>query len=63
MKTLPLLITRIRTLLVTPGQTTYRSDRINEVLAAGSRHSLADMMRLQFDYLSIPARILIPYSK
>jgi len=40
---------------------TYRSDRINEVLASGSRHTLASMMRLQFDYLSIPARILIPY--
>ena len=40
---------------------TYRSDRINEVLASGSRHSLAEMMRLQSDYLSIPARILVPY--
>jgi penicillin G amidase len=42
---------------------TYRADRINEVLASRSRHSLADMMRLQFDYLSIPARNLIPYLK
>ncbi|HBH82547.1 MAG: peptidase S45 [Bacteroidetes bacterium GWE2_41_25] len=42
---------------------TYRADRINEVLATGSRHSLAGMMRLQFDYLSIPARTLIPYLK
>jgi penicillin amidase len=42
---------------------TYRADRINEALASGSRHSLAGMMRLQFDYLSIPARTLIPYLK
>ncbi len=42
---------------------TYRSDRINEELASGSRHSLAGMMRLQFDYLSIPARTLVPFLK
>ncbi|MBY0433582.1 MAG: penicillin acylase family protein [Cyclobacteriaceae bacterium] len=42
---------------------TYRADRINEVLGSGKKHSLADMMRLQFDYLSIPARTLVPFLK
>ncbi len=40
---------------------TYRVDRINEVLGSGRKHSQADMMRLQFDYLSIPARTLVPF--
>lgn len=40
---------------------TYRADRVNEVLSSGKKHSLADMMRLQFDYLSIPARQLVPF--
>ena len=39
----------------------FRADRINEVLGSGRKHSLADMMRLQSDYLSIPARTLIPF--
>ncbi len=38
----------------------YRSDRIHEVLRAGSRFSLEDMRRLQNDYLSIPGRSLVP---
>jgi penicillin amidase len=38
----------------------YRADRINEVLAAGKKNSTGDMMRLQADYLSIPARTLVP---
>ena len=38
----------------------YRADRVNEVLSSGKKHSREDMMRLQFDYLSIPARQLIP---
>lgn len=38
----------------------FRADRVNEVLATGTKHSLADMMRLQHDYLSIPARTIIP---
>ncbi len=42
---------------------TYRADRINEVLGSGKKHSLADIMRLQSDYLSIPARTLIPFLK
>lgn len=40
---------------------TYRSDRINEVLGSGKIHTQLDMMRLQFDYLSIPARNLVPF--
>ena len=42
---------------------TWRADRINEVLGSGKKHSLADMMRLQFDYLSLPARTLVPMLK
>ena len=38
----------------------YRWARISEVLGAGRKLSVADMMRLQTDYLSIPARQLVP---
>jgi penicillin amidase len=38
----------------------YRWARVSEVLASGRRHSVADMMRLQHDELSIPARQLVP---
>ncbi len=38
----------------------YRWARVNEVLASGRRHSIADMMALQTDVLSIPARTLVP---
>ncbi|MEK6780854.1 MAG: penicillin acylase family protein [Bacteroidota bacterium] len=41
----------------------FRADRINEVLASGKKHSLEDMMRLQFDYVSIPARTIVPLLK
>ena len=41
----------------------FRADRINEVLGSGKKHSLADIMRLQADYLSIPARTLVPFLK
>jgi len=41
----------------------WRADRINEVLGSGKKNSLADMMRLQFDYLSLPARNLVPLLK
>jgi penicillin G amidase len=41
----------------------FRGDRINEVLGSGRKHSLGDMMRLQSDYLSVPARNLIPLLK
>ncbi|MDH5589245.1 MAG: penicillin acylase family protein, partial [Gemmatimonadota bacterium] len=38
----------------------YRWLRIVEVLGNGTRHSMADMMQLQTDELSIPARQLVP---
>jgi penicillin G amidase len=38
----------------------YRFDRISEVLGSGRKFAIADMMRLQTDYLSIPARELVP---
>ncbi len=41
----------------------YRGDRVREVLENGRRHSLADMAELQTDYLSIPARQIIPLYK
>lgn len=39
----------------------YRWARAIEVLGSGRRHSVADMMRLQTDELSIPARTLTPF--
>jgi penicillin amidase len=41
----------------------FRANRINEVLGSGKKHSMEDMMRLQFDYLSTPARALVPLLK
>lgn len=38
----------------------YRWARISEVLGSGRKFAIADMMRLQTDYLSIPARQLVP---
>jgi penicillin amidase len=38
----------------------YRATRIAEVLGANSRVSVADMMRLQTDYMSLPSRALVP---
>jgi penicillin amidase len=38
----------------------FRWSRINEVLGSGRKHSLVDMMRLQTDELSLPARRLVP---
>ncbi len=38
----------------------YRGNRLKEVLGSGRIHSLMDMMRLQTDYVSIPARTLTP---
>ncbi|MDX1939169.1 MAG: penicillin acylase family protein [Saprospiraceae bacterium] len=38
----------------------FRADRVKEVLGSGRIHSVADMAQLQTDYLSIPARTLIP---
>ena len=37
-----------------------RAHRIEEVLSDGKRKNLADFMALQADYLSIPARTLVP---
>ncbi|MET6991254.1 penicillin acylase family protein [Sediminicola arcticus] len=38
----------------------YRGDRVNEVLKSGSKMTMEDMKALQVDYLSIPARTLVP---
>lgn len=38
----------------------YRWARISEVLGSGRKFAIADMMRLQTDYLSIPARQVVP---
>jgi penicillin amidase len=38
----------------------FRWQRISEVLSSGKKLTLDDMMRLQTDYLSIPARRLVP---
>ena len=38
----------------------FRVDRINEALDSGKNLTQEDMMRLQFDYLSLPARALVP---
>jgi penicillin amidase len=38
----------------------YRAQRITEVLAAGRKLTVEDLARLQTDYLSIPARQLVP---
>jgi penicillin amidase len=42
------------------GADPFRVSRITEVLASGRLHSVADMIRLQNDTLSIPARSLVP---
>jgi penicillin amidase len=38
----------------------YREDRIAELLSNGRKHALIDMAQYQTDYLSIPARQLVP---
>jgi penicillin amidase len=38
----------------------FRDNRIQEVLGSGRKLTLSDMMRLQHDELSIPARTLVP---
>jgi penicillin amidase len=38
----------------------FRWARVNEVLGSGRKLSMADMMALQVDYVSIPARTLVP---
>ena len=41
----------------------YRGARVNEVLASDELLTMKQMQDLQTDYLSIPARILMPYLK
>jgi penicillin amidase len=41
----------------------YRFMRIEEVLKSGRNFSLENMIKLQQDYLSLPARNLVPYLK
>ncbi len=41
----------------------YRGDRVNEVLGADKKMTMEDMKALQTDYLSIPARMLVPMLK
>jgi penicillin amidase len=42
------------------GADPYRASRISEVLGSGRLHTIADMMRLQNDNVSIPARSIVP---
>jgi penicillin amidase len=42
------------------GADPFRVSRISEVLASGRLHTVADMMRLQNDNVSLPARSLVP---
>ena len=39
----------------------FRGQRIDEVLGGGQKLDMEDMKALQVDYLSIPARTLVPY--
>ena len=41
----------------------YRGDRVNEFLSSGKKLDIQDMKALQTDYLSIPARTIVPYLK
>jgi penicillin amidase len=41
----------------------FRGNRINEVLGSGKKFSQQELMALQFDYLSTPARTLVPLLK
>ncbi len=38
----------------------FRQARVNEVLASGRKHTMADMVALQHDVTSLPARALVP---
>jgi penicillin G amidase len=42
------------------GADPYRAARISEVLGSGRLHTIADMIRLQNDNVSLPARSLVP---
>lgn len=39
----------------------YRRDRITEVLSAATKTTVADSLKLQYDEVNLPARILVPY--
>ncbi|MGI9543998.1 MAG: penicillin acylase family protein [Cyclobacteriaceae bacterium] len=39
----------------------YRGQRVNEVLKSTEKLSMKDMQKLQTDYFSIPASVLVPY--
>ena len=39
----------------------YRGDRVNEVLSSNNKMTMEDMKALQVDYLSLPAKTLLPY--
>lgn len=41
----------------------FRGNRVNEVLAADNKMTIAKMQSLQTDYLSLPARTLVPMIK
>ena len=41
----------------------YRGDRVNEVLNSGKKMNMEDMVALQVDYTSLPARKLVPLLK
>ncbi len=41
----------------------YRGDRVNEVLSSTNQLTMEQMKALQVDYLSLPARTLVPYLK
>ncbi len=41
----------------------FRAERINEAIREKEKHSIQSMMQIQFDYLSLPARSLIPLLK
>ncbi|MEY8019538.1 penicillin acylase family protein [Muriicola sp. SD30] len=38
----------------------YRGDRIEEVLSSGKKFTMQEMQALQVDYVSLPARMLVP---
>ena len=42
------------------GSDPYRASRISEALGSGRLHTIADMIRLQNDNVSLPARSLVP---
>src|SRR5205814_6415562 len=42
------------------GADPFRVSRISEVLGSGRLHTVADMMRLQNDNVSLPARSIVP---